>query len=94
MNLLLRQQDERSWKKQDLKFPLPSKKTSGSSGGTAASFERPYMCLVEQIPQHKETLAHQHLDLIYLATPLGNPTPHSPDPIQYFFLRGGRSNEK
>lgn len=52
----------------------------------ASSFERPYMCLVEEIPQHKETPAHQHLDLIYLASPLGDPTPNSPDPIQYFSL--------
>ena len=44
------------------------------------------MCLVEEIPQHKETPPHQHLDLIYLASPVGNPTPSSPDPIRYFSL--------
>jgi 8-oxo-dGTP pyrophosphatase MutT (NUDIX family) len=37
----------------------------------ASSFERPYMCLLENIPVHKTTPAHQHIDLIYLARPCG-----------------------
>jgi hypothetical protein len=52
----------------------------------ASSFERPYMCLIEEIPEHKGVAAHQHLDLIYLAEPLGNPLPQSPDPMRYFSL--------
>ena len=36
----------------------------------ATSFERPYMCLLEEIPEHKGTPAHQHIDMIYLARPL------------------------
>eukprot|EP01067_Filipodium_phascolosomae_P008533 Filipodium_phascolosomae@DN7291_c0_g1_i1.p1 len=60
----------------------------------ATSFERPYMCLVEEIPQHKETPAHQHLDLIYVACPSGDPTPKSPDPIQYFSLEEVEAMEK
>lgn len=34
------------------------------------SFERPFLCLLENIPEHKEKPAHQHMDFIYLAKPL------------------------
>lgn len=37
----------------------------------ARSFERPYFCLIQEIPPHKETPAHQHIDFIYLARPVG-----------------------
>lgn len=37
------------------------------------SFERPYLCLLEDIPAHKEKPAHQHMDMIYLARPVGIP---------------------
>lgn len=53
----------------------------------ASSFERPYMCLLEEIPPHKETSAHQHMDFIYLAHPTGNPTPSGEDPQRYFTLQ-------
>jgi len=36
----------------------------------AKSFERPYLCLLENIPAHGETPEHQHIDLIYLARPV------------------------
>lgn len=36
----------------------------------AKSFERPYLCLLEEIPAHKEVPAHQHMDMIYLARPI------------------------
>ncbi|MCB1110842.1 MAG: NUDIX domain-containing protein [Chlamydiia bacterium] len=52
----------------------------------AVSFERPYLCLIEEIPEYKNTPAHQHLDFIYLAEPVGDPTPLSCDPIRYFSL--------
>lgn len=35
----------------------------------ATSFERPYLCLLEHIPAHKDKPAHQHMDCIYLARP-------------------------
>ncbi len=35
----------------------------------AVSFERPFLCLLENIPPHKDKPAHQHMDLIYLARP-------------------------
>ncbi|MGD0664549.1 MAG: NUDIX domain-containing protein [Rhabdochlamydiaceae bacterium] len=37
----------------------------------ASSFERPYLCLLENIPAHGEKPAHQHMDFIYLAKPVG-----------------------
>jgi 8-oxo-dGTP pyrophosphatase MutT (NUDIX family) len=37
----------------------------------ASSFERPYLCLLENIPAHGDKPAHQHMDFIYVAKPLG-----------------------
>jgi 8-oxo-dGTP pyrophosphatase MutT (NUDIX family) len=37
----------------------------------ARSLPRPYLCLLEEIPAHGETAAHQHIDQIYLARPIG-----------------------
>lgn len=37
----------------------------------ARSFERPYLCLIEEIPPHKDVAAHQHIDFIYLGRPVG-----------------------
>jgi len=41
----------------------------------AKSFERPYMCLLEEIPSHNGKPAHQHMDLIYVARPLSTYLP-------------------
>jgi ADP-ribose pyrophosphatase YjhB (NUDIX family) len=37
----------------------------------AFSFERPYLCLIEEIPPYKDVPAHEHMDLVYLAKPCG-----------------------
>lgn len=37
----------------------------------ANSFERPYLCLVEEVPAFNDIPAHQHIDFIYLAKPCG-----------------------
>lgn len=37
----------------------------------AKSFERPYMCLLEEVPAFGDHAAHQHMDFIYLARPIG-----------------------
>lgn len=37
----------------------------------ARSFPRPFMCLLEEIPTHGDEPAHQHMDFIYLAKPVG-----------------------
>jgi len=37
----------------------------------AQSFERPFLCLIENIPAYKDTEAHQHIDFLYMARPIG-----------------------
>ncbi len=37
----------------------------------AVSFERPYLCLLEEIPATPKQAAHQHIDFIYLGRPIG-----------------------
>jgi 8-oxo-dGTP pyrophosphatase MutT (NUDIX family) len=39
----------------------------------ASSFERPFFCLLEEIPARKDKPAHQHMDLIYLGRPIEEP---------------------
>jgi 8-oxo-dGTP pyrophosphatase MutT (NUDIX family) len=36
----------------------------------AVSFERPFLCLLENIPAYQDKVAHQHMDMIYLAKPI------------------------
>lgn len=35
----------------------------------AQSFERPYICMLEEVPAFGDQPAHQHMDLIYVTTP-------------------------
>ena len=37
----------------------------------AKSFERPWLCLLENIPAYQDKPAHQHVDFIYLAKVIG-----------------------
>jgi len=37
----------------------------------ASSIQRPYLCLLENIPAYGDTPAHQHIDSIFLARPVG-----------------------
>ena len=51
----------------------------------AKSFYRPFLCLLEEIPPFENQPAHQHIDLIYLATPLSLENPLlSPLSIRWF----------
>lgn len=52
----------------------------------ARSFERPWMCLLEEIPEHKGKPAHQHIDLIYVARPVGGVEARGADPMRWFSL--------
>lgn len=36
----------------------------------AVSIERPYLCLLENIPAYRDIPAHQHIDFIYIAKPI------------------------
>lgn len=38
----------------------------------AVSFPRPFLCLLENIPEKNNVPAHKHIDLIYVAKPVGN----------------------
>lgn len=40
------------------------------SAANGHSFLRPFLCLLEHVPAHKDTPAHQHMDMIYLARPI------------------------
>lgn len=53
----------------------------------AQSFERPWMCLLENIPAYRDQPPHYHVDFIYLARPIGGAiTPHHEQmhPIRWF----------
>ena len=52
----------------------------------ANSFERPYLCLTEEIPAYKEMPAHQHFDFIYVATPTSAANPSDEFPFRWFSL--------
>ncbi len=41
------------------------------------SFPRPFLCLLENIPAHRDQPAHQHMDMIYIARPSGPIPPDS-----------------
>ena len=43
----------------------------------AKSFERPYLCLIEEIPPFGDQEAHQHLDFIYVAKVVGGKENHN-----------------
>lgn len=40
------------------------------SNNSAFSFEKPFLCLLENMPRYKDEPAHQHIDFIYLAKPI------------------------
>lgn len=52
----------------------------------ANSFERPYLCLLEEIPAYKDIPAHQHVDFIYVAQPLGQAAIEQSNFIRWFSL--------
>ena len=52
----------------------------------AKSFERPYFCLLEEIPAHGNHPAHQHMDLIYVAKVIGGKQLLS-DSLRWFTLQ-------
>lgn len=45
--------------------------------GDVRSFPRPYMCLLESIPEHNGVEAHEHIDFIYLGRPIGGTLKHN-----------------
>jgi 8-oxo-dGTP pyrophosphatase MutT (NUDIX family) len=51
----------------------------------AKSIERPYLCLLENIPAHNNVAEHQHMDFIYVAAPTGGTLINDPL-IRWFSL--------
>ncbi len=51
----------------------------------ATSFERPFLCLLENVPAYKNQPEHQHIDFIYLGKPIGGSL--DPDAISSTGLR-------
>jgi 8-oxo-dGTP pyrophosphatase MutT (NUDIX family) len=37
----------------------------------ARSIERPYLCMLQDIPAYKDQPAHQHMDMVFLGYPVG-----------------------
>lgn len=52
-----------------LEIELISQENVWINRWNATSFERPYLCLLEEIPEHNGKVAHQHMDFIYLSHP-------------------------
>ncbi len=52
----------------------------------AKSFQRPYLCLLEEIPRHGTQPAHQHMDLIYVGKVIGGKQILS-ESLRWFTLR-------
>lgn len=52
----------------------------------ARSFERPYLCLLEEIPAYKDQPPHQHMDLVYVAKLTSEQSFHSCEtlPLRWF----------
>ena len=50
------------------------------------SLVRPILCLLEEIPANNQTPAHQHIDFIFLARPVGA-TCDLPNGFQWFSLQ-------
>ncbi len=52
----------------------------------AASFERPFLCLLENIPPHNGYPPHQHVDFIYLGKPIGGSLTPEKAELRWFTL--------
>lgn len=46
------------------------------------SFERPYLCMMHEVPAHNGTPAHQHMDMIYLARLIGGEGVHRSEELE------------
>ncbi len=49
----------------------------------AKSIERPYLCLLEEIPPYRDVPAHQHVDFVYVGRPIAQSSSNS-CPYQWF----------
>lgn len=54
-----------------LKIELIPQENGWIEQANARSIERPFFCMLQDIPAHKDQPAHQHIDFQYLARPIG-----------------------
>ncbi len=54
-----------------LEVELLSQENVWVKESNATSFERPFMCLLEDIPAHGDQPAHQHMDMVYVGRQIG-----------------------
>lgn len=52
----------------------------------AVSCERPFMCLIENIPSYGTVAAHQHIDFIFVGRPIGGSLLDDPSHLRWFTL--------
>ena len=60
-----------AWEETGIEIEFISQENIWVNQTNACSFERPYLCLLEEIPEYKGVPQHQHIDFIYLARPVG-----------------------
>lgn len=54
-----------------LKIELILQENIWVNQANAKSLVRPYLCLLEEIPEHNGIVAHQHIDFCYISRPVG-----------------------
>lgn len=60
-----------TWEETGLKISIIKEEHLTVDQSNAKSFERPWLCLLENIPAYQDIPAHQHIDFIYLAQVTG-----------------------
>lgn len=74
-----------AWEETGLQIELIKDEHIWISRWNAESFERPWLCLIENVPPHKSQPAHQHVDFIYLGRPTGGSI--QPEHLQQHAIR-------
>jgi 8-oxo-dGTP pyrophosphatase MutT (NUDIX family) len=75
-----------AWEETGLEVELIKEEHLFISYPNASSFERPFMCLLENIPPFRDQPAHQHMDFIYLGRPIGGKM-EAATPLRWFTLQ-------
>lgn len=61
-----------------LKIALIPQENLWIESWNACSLARPHLCLLEEIPAFGDQPAHQHIDMVYLARPIGGKLKENP----------------
>ena len=71
-----------TWEETGLEISIVREEHLWVDQWNAKSFERPWLCLLENIPSHQDKPAHQHVDFIYLAHVTGGSITQSHQDLQ------------